>query len=141
MTSTPWARFPASSRPPKPSARSGWRDRIGSQASLAYNESVTAAPARHARHRRPSAAPTALLARHEALRATFSPDGSMLVGQPGAFPLPQHDLRAWIAEAQALAMALKAHTDAGRDALRPGTGPAVPRRAVPAGEARSMCSS
>ena len=86
--------------------------RLGSQASLAYNESVdlhldgtldTAAL---------SAALTALLARHEALRATFSPDGEQLVvAVPGAFTLPLHDLCAIDAEAQALAMA-KAHTEA-----------------------------
>jgi amino acid adenylation domain-containing protein len=85
---------------------------LGSQASLSYNESVdlqldgvldTAALA---------AAVNVLLARHDALRATFSPDGAQLiVTEPGTVALPLHDLSGLGAEARAQAMA-KVHAEA-----------------------------
>ncbi|MGJ7489004.1 amino acid adenylation domain-containing protein [Variovorax sp. ZT4R33] len=86
--------------------------RLGSQASLAYNESVDLQLDGVLDVGALSAAVTALLARHDALRATFSPDGEQLiVAAPGPIALPLNDLSALNAEARAEAMT-KAHTEA-----------------------------
>jgi hypothetical protein len=67
--------------------------RLASQASLAYNESVDLHLDGTLDTDALSAALSALLARHDALRSTFSPDGEQLiVAVPGAAPLPLHDL-------------------------------------------------
>ena len=70
-------------------------DQLGEQASLAYNESLTL------RLRGALDTPAlvtafdALVARHPALRATFSSDGSqLLIGEPAPLQLAEHDLRA-----------------------------------------------
>ncbi|MDM0091133.1 MULTISPECIES: non-ribosomal peptide synthetase [unclassified Variovorax] len=85
---------------------------LGSEASLAYNESVDLAldgpldPA--ALH----AALVALVARHDALRASFSLDGTeLIVVEAGDFELPLHDLSGLAAEARDQAMAA-AHAEA-----------------------------
>ena len=65
------ARSSASS-PTTEAQREIWlADQLGQEASLAYNESVVAAPARRARRRRAAPALDALVERHEALRATI----------------------------------------------------------------------
>ncbi len=85
---------------------------MSTDASLAYNESVllrlrgpldTGAMAR---------AVAQLVERHQALRATISPDGScMLVSRPGEGMLEQQDLSGLLPEARALALKA-AHDDA-----------------------------
>ena len=76
-------------------------DRLGEQASLAYNESLTL------RLRGALDTPAlvtafdALVARHPALRTTFSSDGSqLLIGEPTPLQLAEHDLRALAPAAQ-----------------------------------------
>ena len=80
-------------------------DRLGEQASLAYNESLTL------RLRGALDTPAlvtafdALVARHPALRATFSSDGSqLLIGEPAPLQLAEHDLRALAPAAQKRAL-------------------------------------
>ncbi|XXQ52292.1 non-ribosomal peptide synthetase [Xenophilus aerolatus] len=81
-------------------------DQLAAEASLAFNESTVL------RMRGPldtealAAAMAAVVARHESLRATISPDGmQLLVAAPGAFPLATVDLRALTPDAQAQALA------------------------------------
>nr|WP_228530640.1 MULTISPECIES: non-ribosomal peptide synthetase [Myxococcaceae] len=80
--------------------------RLGEDASLAFNESVTLELAGALDLEALRQALSDLLARHEALRATFSGDGlSLMVGAPGPVELPLHDWSARTHEAQAEAWA------------------------------------
>ncbi|RSZ37270.1 MULTISPECIES: non-ribosomal peptide synthetase [unclassified Variovorax] len=85
---------------------------LGTEASMAYNESVVLRLRGELDQAALSRAMDRLLARHQALRSTISPDGTcMLVSQPGANVLVEHDLSALEPEARAQALR-DAHEDA-----------------------------
>ena len=85
---------------------------LGGDASLAYNESVDLKLDGLLDTVALQAALVALVARHDALRASFSLDGTeLIVVESGAFGLPLHDLSGLGAEARCQAMA-DAHAEA-----------------------------
>ena len=98
-------------------------DRMGAQASLAYNESLTLRLRGVVDSAALIAAFDALVARHPALRASFSPDGSqLLIGEATPLPLGEHDLRHLDAAAQARELAAEC-TDAVREHFDLARGP------------------
>jgi amino acid adenylation domain-containing protein len=69
-------------------------DRLSPEASLAYNESLRLRLKGTLDTRALAAALDRLVARHESLRATISPDGTqLLIGEAAALHLAEHDLR------------------------------------------------
>ncbi|SEF33508.1 non-ribosomal peptide synthetase [Variovorax sp. NFACC27] len=85
---------------------------LGTEASMAYNESVVLRLRGELDQTALSRAMDRLLARHQALRSTISPDGTcMLVSQPRANVMVGHDLAALEPEARAQALR-DAHEDA-----------------------------
>ena len=87
---------------------------LGVEASLAYNESVTLHMHGPLDRRALAAAMDQLVARHQSLRATISPDGNhMLVSEPRMPTLAERDLSALAADARRQAVA-QAHTAAVR---------------------------
>ncbi|HVK73992.1 MAG TPA: amino acid adenylation domain-containing protein [Kofleriaceae bacterium] len=82
-------------------------DRLGPEASLAYNESVSLDLRGELDVGALRAAVRALPARHDALRATFSADGLTLhvAAEPPALEVPLHDLSALAADARDAALA------------------------------------
>ncbi|RZI93000.1 MAG: non-ribosomal peptide synthetase, partial [Variovorax sp.] len=88
-------------------------DRLSAEASLAYNESLQLRLRGPLDTRALSSALDGLVARHESLRATFAPDGTqMLIGEPTALALTEHDLRHLAPDAQQQAL-----ENAGKDAV------------------------
>ncbi|RTQ36681.1 amino acid adenylation domain-containing protein [Variovorax gossypii] len=85
---------------------------LGTEASMAYNESVVLRLRGELDQTALSRAMDRLLARHQALRSTISPDGTcMLVSQPRANVMVGHDLAALEPEARVQALR-DAHEDA-----------------------------
>jgi non-ribosomal peptide synthetase component F/acyl carrier protein len=78
---------------------------LSAEASMAYNESVVLRLRGALDGKAMARATVRLLERHQALRATISPDGTfMLVSPPGEFSLVQQDLGGLDAEARAQAL-------------------------------------
>jgi len=96
-----------------PSQREVWLGAtLGTEASMAYNESVVLRLRGELDQPALSRAMDRLLARHQALRSTISPDGAcMLVSQPRANVMAGHDLSALEPEARAQVLR-DAHDDA-----------------------------
>ncbi|MBT2332546.1 amino acid adenylation domain-containing protein [Variovorax paradoxus] len=85
---------------------------LSTEASLAYNESVLLRLRGPLDREAMARAMARLVARHQALRATISPDGTcMLVSQAGNDPLEQKDLSGLSPQARALALKA-AHNEA-----------------------------
>jgi amino acid adenylation domain-containing protein len=81
-------------------------DQLAAEASLAFNESTVLRLRGTLDTDALAIALSAVVARHESLRATISPDGlQLLVAAPGAFALATVDLRSLAAEAQSQALA------------------------------------
>lgn len=78
---------------------------LGAEASLAYNESVLLRLRGPLDRRALGRAVARLLERHQSLRSTIAPDGSvMLVGQPDPQPMALHDLSTVLADARTQAL-------------------------------------
>ena len=85
-------------------------DRLGREASLAFNESLQLRLRGALDSRALARALDALVARHQSLRATISPDGTqLLVGEPMPLAMAQHDLSAQGADAQQDALRQAGH--------------------------------
>lgn len=77
-------------------------DKLSQQASLAYNEAVKLRLRGVLDTRALAATLDSLIARHDSLRTTFSPDGTqMLIGEASPLSMSEHDLAHLDAKAQA----------------------------------------
>ncbi|MDB5731131.1 MAG: non-ribosomal peptide synthetase [Variovorax sp.] len=85
-------------------------DRLGREASLAFNESLVLRLRGALDSAALSRALDRLVARHQSLRATISPDGTqLLIGEAAPLTVERHDLRALDAEGQRAALEQAGH--------------------------------